>query len=117
MKFTDRRRLVLLALGVFVAAGVIATVFWTRRPDSTPNEAAPGGGRLSDATSAPEIPPEPDLKAFAHLPPAERINAETKARMERNAAWREKLRNGNYSTLPPEAWPASARPAVPAGPQ
>lgn len=107
-------------LGALVVAAIVAGVLWMREPESTTGGvAAAGGGNhgvgsgAGGAAEAGAVPPPPDVKAFAHLPPAERINVETKARMEHNAAWREKLRSGDFSTLPPEALPQAPAPPLP----
>lgn len=110
------RRFMWITLGVLAAAGIIGVVVlqWKQgRPATStaqPGISASPGPLLS---YPPDIPPEQDAEKFAHLPPAERINAETKARMARNAAIREKLRQGDYSTLPSEALPTPALPPSP----
>lgn len=117
MKTSSRVRLMGSTLGVLTVAIIVAAVLWNRTPKNTagPVIVSAGAGAAaakSPATDAPRKPPD-----FSHLPPAERINAETKQRMEQNAAWREKLRSGDYSTLPPEAWPPGVTPSGTATPQ
>ena len=110
---STHRPLVLIWSAVLVLAAtvVLMTVFWrggqSKSAHSGVSPMEEKAGVIPHiAAGAGEKKPED----FSHLPPAERINAETKARMERSATWREKLRSGNYSTLPPEAYPSGVPP-------
>jgi hypothetical protein len=120
MNALHRRRWMWSTLGALSVIGIVWILVRPRADQGVP----PAGGKVavSSHSGGGNAPPEPadagipllpDPKTLAHLPPAERINAETKARMERSAAWREKLRNGDYTSLPPEAWPAITPPPLP----
>ena len=102
------------ALTVLTVASVFFAVFWNRKPDGAVRNVGIASNEFSSANQGDSQSPRgKDQQDFSHLPPAERINAETKARMEQNAAWREKLRSGDYSTLPIEAYPPGVqRPAA-----
>jgi hypothetical protein len=107
MPLSPRPRVIVLSIVlVLAAAGVFTALSRREKTDHATLPAVPAVKNENDPARqpAPAIAgtKPPDL---SHLPPAERINAETKARMEEAAAWREKLRNGNYSTLPAEAYP------------
>jgi hypothetical protein len=107
MSLSPRPRVIVPSIVlVLAAAGVFTALSRREKTDHATLPAVPAVKNQTDPArrSAPALagtkPPD-----FSHLPPAERINAETKARMEEAAAWREKLRNGSYSTLPTEAYP------------
>ena len=104
---------------MLVMAGILTFVFW-KKDDGGPGSGvnlANGSppGTETPAVVAPLSPPA--REDFSNLPPRDRINAETKQRMEEAAAWREKLRNGDQTTLPPEAYPPGVPPHTPPSPQ
>lgn len=104
-----------MILGVTVVMAGLAVWFWwpkggsERQQDTVSNRA--GATPPKGSAGAKSAPAD-----FSHLPPQERIMAETKRSVEEAAAWREKLRKGNYSTLPPEAYPPGVPPPAPPPP-
>lgn len=99
------------ALGALAVAVLVTGALWNRTPENAARTAiaSSGAGAVSTETATADAASKP--QDFPRLPPAERINAETKLRMEQNAAWREKLRSGDYTALPPEAYPPGSQPS------
>ena len=104
MNSLSRPRIIWIAIVVPAALGILTFVFLNGGQSGDSR-----GVRLADLRSPePTIPvlsPTAAREDFSGLPPRERINAETKRRVEEAGAWREKLRNGDQTTLPPEAYP------------
>jgi hypothetical protein len=99
------------------AAGSVIVILWLCWPkkSSERQEASvsvPAGSNASQGTAEAKGM-QPD---FSALPPRDRIMAETRWRVEEAAAWREKLRSGDQTTLPPEAYPQGV-PLHPAAPR
>lgn len=117
MKTSHRRWLMWSAPG---ALAVAAVVWWAVRSgdddEAKRSDVLAAAGTPGVVTSTAVVPKQ-QRQDFSHLPPAERINAETKQRMEHNAAWREKLRSGDYPALPPEAYPPGVPPPGASPPQ
>jgi hypothetical protein len=70
-----------------------------------------GSGSVSERDGVPAIAKSTPIgnatvANSAALPPRERITNETRHAVEEAAAWREKLKTGDQTTLPVEAYPA-----------
>ncbi len=107
MKLSDRPRLVFSVIAVLLVIGILTGVFWRKDEGKEGGRAAVADAALSlhsGADGAAAAPP-PSSEDFTGLPPGERINAETKRSVAEAGAWREKLRSGDQTTLPPEAYP------------
>ena len=107
MKSSARLRLVFCVLAVLLVTGILAGVYLRKDEGKEGGRSAVAGAALTLHAVADRaaVAPSRSREDFTGLPPGERINAETKRSVEESAAWREKLRSGDQTNLPPEAYP------------
>jgi len=109
-KAAKRRLLGMAAAAVLGGAIVVRMTCRFSRSDGGDNPLKEAMAAAAAIQPARAPLPKKQREDFSHLPPRERINAETNQRIGEEAAWREELRSGNYTTLPPEALPAGVPP-------
>jgi hypothetical protein len=112
MKISTLKRALAAAL-ILCGVGAVVVFLWPRKPvSSESNEVeepasrpAVASGNILASVEAPIAP-----KANSVPSPGEQIANETRRAVEDAAAWREKLRAGEYTSLPPEAYPQGIAP-------
>jgi hypothetical protein len=104
------KRPLIIVSCIIVAATVIVWICWPIFPGGESSEKTwtldrQLPDRNPQTTGAANAAPNP-----ATLSPAERITNDTRRAVEDAAAWRQKLKSGNQTTLPIEAYPPGVPP-------